>query len=192
LDFSNVVLVSEYIKSYGSFALLLLFALIVVQCHIPVMPFGVVASVCGFIYGFKAGIAVSWISVVMGSIIAFYLYRFLKIDNLAKKILENRRHVPEELIFGFIVVAHNIPIIPIAVPNILASLSRISASRFIIATALGLLIPSISFVAFGSGIESLLLSPNYLTLLFIVIFLVVFYLLKKYSHKILELIHREK
>ncbi len=190
MEFTEIVTFSEYIKGFGSFALPLLFALIVLQCHMPVLPFGIVSSICGFIFGFKGGIAVSWISVIIGSTIAFYLYRFFNLDNLARKILGKRRRIPEELIFGFIIIAHNIPVIPIAVPNIIASLSKISASKFVVATALGLIIPSLSFVAFGSGIESFLVSPSYLTLLPIVIILLIFYLLKKYSHKISELIQR--
>ncbi len=191
MEFNDIIEVSEYIKSYGSFSLLLLFILIVVQCHIPIMPFGVIASISGFIYGFKGGIALSWISVVIGSAIAFYLFRCLKLNNLAKKLLKKQKPIPEELIFGFIVVAHNIPVIPIAAANILASLSRISFSRFTIATALGLLIPSVSFAAFGSGMESFLLRPNYFNLFFIIIILLVFFLLKKYSNNLLDLINHD-
>lgn len=189
MEFTDIVAVSEYIKSFGSYAVLLLFVLIVLQCHIPLFPFGVVSAVCGFVFGFKAGIAVSWISVVIGSTIAFYLYRRLNFDNLTRKILGNRKRMPEELIFGFIVIAHNIPVIPIAVANIIAALSKISGPQFVIATALGLFIPSLSFAAFGSGIESFLVSPSYLTLLPIVLILLMLYVLKKYSAKISELIH---
>ncbi|HHV15943.1 MAG TPA: TVP38/TMEM64 family protein [Gelria sp.] len=188
MEFIDIVAISEYIKGFGPFALLILFALIVLQCHIPVVPFAVASAVCGFIFGFKWGIAISWISVVIGSTIAFYLYRYLNFGNLTQKILGKRKRMPEELIFGFIVVAHNIPVIPIAVPNIIAALSKISTPNFVTATALGLLIPSIGFAAFGSGIESFLVSPSYITLLPIVVILLIFYLLKKHSHKILELI----
>lgn len=192
LEFNEIVTVSEYIKGFGSFALPLLFALIVLQCHIPVFPFGIISAVCGFIFGFKVGVAISWISVVVGSTIAFYLYRLLNLDNLAQKILGKHKHisVSEEFIFGFIVICHNIPVIPIAVPNILASLSKISTPTFVAATALGLFIPSLGFAAVGSGIESFLVSPSYLKLLLIVIILLIFYLLKKYSHRIFEMIQR--
>lgn len=191
MELNDIVAVSEYIKSFGSYAVLLLFALIVLQCHLPILPFGVISAICGFIFGFKGGVAVSWISVVVGSMMAFYLYRRLNLNNLAQRILGNRKGIPDDLIFGFIIVAHNIPVIPIAVPNIIASLSKMSASKFILATALGLFIPSLSFVAFGSGIESFLLRPSYMTLLPIVIILLIFYLVKKYSYKISELIHHD-
>jgi len=189
LELYDIAAFSEYIKSFGSYALLLLFALIVLQCHIPILPFGVISAVCGFIFGFKEGIVISWVSVVVGSAIAFYLYRRLKLDNFAQKIIGNRKRMPEELIFGFIVVAHNIPVIPIAVANIIAALSKISSPKFLLATALGLFIPSLSFAAFGSGIESFLVRPSYLTVLPIVVILVFFYLIKKYSYKISEFMH---
>lgn len=190
MEIVDIVLISEYIQSSGSFALLLLFALIVVQCHIPIMPFGIVASTCGFIYGFRAGIIISWLSVVIGSIIALYLYRRLKLNKLAGKILKGRKPMPEEFIFGFIIIAHNVPVIPIAVPNILASMSRIKTSRFIIATAIGLFIPSVGYVAIGSGVESFLLKPNYLTLVMIILLLLIFYLLRRYSKDILQLVNK--
>lgn len=191
MEFAEIVTVSEYIKGFGVFALPLLFSLIVLQCHIPVLPFGIISAVCGFIFGFKWGMAISWISVVVGSTIAFYLYRRMNLDNLAQKILRKHEHisVSEEFIFGFIIIVHNIPVIPIAVPNIMASLSTISTRMFVVATALGLFIPSLGFAAFGSGIDSFLVSPSYLKLFLIVIVLLILLLLKKYSNKIFELIY---
>lgn len=190
MEFTDIAIISEYIQGFGPYAVLLLFALIVIQCHVPFFPFAAVSAICGFIFGFKWGVVVSWTSVVIGSTIAFYLYRYLNFDKFIEKTIKNKRHIPEEFIFGFIVVAHNIPVIPIAVANIVASLSKISMPKFIVATALGLLIPSVSFVAFGSGVESFLAKPSYWTLLLIIVILLLFYLLNKYSYDILELMRR--
>ncbi|MGR6837094.1 TVP38/TMEM64 family protein [Syntrophomonas erecta] len=189
MELTYIAAVSEYIKGFGLYALPLLFILIVLQCHIPILPFAMISAVCGFIFGFSRGIAVSWISVVIGSMIAFYVYRRLEVSYLVEKIPEKYKQIPEEFIFGFIIIAHNIPVIPIAVPNILAALSKISTPKFIVATALGLFIPSISFVAFGSGIETFLVNPSYSTFLPIIAIFLIFYLLKKYSHNIMDYIN---
>ena len=91
--------------------------------------------------------------------------------------------MPEEFIFGFVIIAHNIPVIPIAAANIIAALSKISTPKFVAASALGFIIPSLGFVAFGSGIDSFLAHPSYATLLPVIAILLMFYLLKKYSPK---------
>lgn len=159
---------SQFIRDYGYIVMLILSAAIIIQCIIPTIPFGLVAGMCGFLFGFFPGLLLALVSVAIGSLVAVNIYRFFNLGKFAAKILARYKIVPklsDKIIVGFLVVVHNIPVIPIAVANIVAAISNISRVKFIIATVIGLLVPSILFVGFGAGIEAFLRNPGIITFL---------------------------
>ncbi len=157
---------SEYVRSFGSAAMLIISLSIIMQCHVPMIPFAIVAGVCGYLFGFQQGIILSWGSVVIGSFIAFNVFHFFKLDKFTDKILSRYKILPkltDKFVMGFILVIHNIPAIPIAVPNMVAAISKISLSRFMTFTAAGLLVPCMLFTGFGAGVDAFLASPGIMT-----------------------------
>ncbi|RQD76076.1 MAG: DedA family protein [Candidatus Syntrophonatronum acetioxidans] len=162
----QVTYYSEYVRGFGSGAMLIISLSIIMQCHVPMIPFAIVAGVCGYLFGFQQGIILSWGSVVIGSCIAFNVFNFFKLDKFTDNILSRYQILPkltDKFVMGFILVIHNIPAIPIAVPNIVAAMSKISLSRFMTFTAVGLLVPCMLFTGFGAGIDAFLENPGILT-----------------------------
>lgn len=156
----------QFIENYGGLATLVVFIFVILQCHIPVMPFAVLAGICGFLFGFTEGAFLSWISVILGCFIAFNVYRFFRLHNLTNKLLDRysiKTKLKDKLVVSFIIISHNIPFIPIAIVNILSAISEIKLSRFIIATALGLLFPSLLFAGFGAGVGAFVNNPGLVT-----------------------------
>lgn len=156
----------QIIQNYGGLAIFAVFLFVILQCHVPIMPFAVLAGVCGFLFGFTEGAFLSWLSVILGCFIAFNVYRFFKLNNLTNRLLARYNIKPklkDKLVVSFIIISHNIPFIPIAVVNILSAISEIKLSRFIIATALGLLFPSLLFAGFGAGIGAFVNNPGLVT-----------------------------
>ena len=152
----QVVHYNQYIVGYGYAAFLIISAAIIMQCHVPMIPFAIVAGICGYLFGFYQGMLQAWGSVVIGSYIAFNIFRFLKLDHYTNKVLSRYHKLPklsDKFVINFIVLSHNIPAIPIAIPNMVAAMSSISTSRFIIFTAAGLLVPCILFAGFGAGVN---------------------------------------
>ena len=163
----QIIHYSQYIREFGSAAMLIICAAIILQCHVPMIPFAIVAGVCGYLFSFQQGILLAWGSVVAGSFIALNVFRFFKLDKFTNKILLRYKVLPklsDKFVIGFIVIIHNIPAVPIAVPNIVAAMSSISLSRFITFTAIGLLVPCVLFTGFGAGVDAFLVNPGILTL----------------------------
>ncbi|SHH24895.1 Uncharacterized membrane protein YdjX, TVP38/TMEM64 family, SNARE-associated domain [Thermosyntropha lipolytica DSM 11003] len=170
----------QLVQNYGYLGIIAVLIFIIIQCHVPVMPFAVLAGVCGFWFGFAEGVFLSWISVVLGCLLAFYVYRFFRLNRLTAKLLARyniKTQLKDKLLISFIIISHNIPFIPIAVVNIVAAVSEIKVSKFLGATALGLLIPSILFSGLGAGIGAFVNHPRLLTLLplLVVIMTIIFY-----------------
>ncbi|QGT99401.1 hypothetical protein SYNTR_0808 [Candidatus Syntrophocurvum alkaliphilum] len=168
----QIIYYSQYIRDFGYAAMLIISIMIIMQCHVPMIPFAIVAGVCGYLFGFQQGIIIAWGSVVIGSFIAFNVFRFFKLDEFTNKILSRYEILPrlnDKFVIGFIVIVHNIPAIPIAIPNIVAAMSKISLSRFISFTAAGLLVPCVLFAGFGAGVDAFLANPGILNLIPIVV-----------------------
>jgi len=165
---------SLYIQNFGYAAILILSVTIILHCHIPLIPFAVIAGICGFLFGFQQGIFIAWGSVIGGSFIAFNVYRYFKLDRYTGSILSRFKIMPQihdKWIISFIMIMHNIPVIPIAVPNIVAAMSKISLSHFLRATAAGLLIPCVLFTGFGAGIETFMTNPSIYTVVPVLVIL---------------------
>lgn len=184
----------QLVQSYGYLAILAVFIFIIVQCHVPVMPFAVLAGVCGFLFGFAEGVLLSWIAVVAGCFIAFNVYRFFRLNSLTNKLLARYNIKPklrEKLLISFIIISHNIPFIPIAVVNIVSAISEIKAGRFLMATALGLFVPSVLFSGLGAGVGAFVNHPGIMTFvpLAVIVLTVVLYKrmdLEKYFYRLEE------
>ncbi len=162
----QIIHYSHYIRSFGQAAVFIICAAIVLQCHIPMIPFAIVAGLCGYLFSFHQGMLLAWGSVVTGSIIAFSVFRFFKLDKFSNQIMTRYQRLPElsdKFVISFIVIMHNIPAIPIAIPNIVAAMSSISLTRFTAFTAVGLLVPCVLFTGFGAGVNAFLENPGVLT-----------------------------
>ncbi len=162
----QIVHYSQIIREFGYAAMLIISVAIIMQCHVPMIPFAIVAGVCGYLFNFQQGMLLAWGSVVVGSFIALNVFRFFKLDEFTNKLLSRYKVLPklsDKFVISFIVIIHNIPAIPIAIPNIVAAMSNISLSRFITSTAVGLLVPCVLFTGFGAGVDAFFANPGILT-----------------------------
>ncbi|WP_139488592.1 TVP38/TMEM64 family protein [Brevibacillus dissolubilis] len=109
---------------------------------VPLVPYGVVAGVIGSTYGSLLGGVISLIASSLAAVLMFllvryawaeqgraYLARFEKIDRFTRMVEQNA--------FSSVLLARLIPVMPAAMINIYAALSRMSLAAFSAATVIG-------------------------------------------------------
>lgn len=94
----NPAMLRDYLKSFGFWGFLIYLGLQIAQVVTIIVP-GEVLNVCGgFIYGIPLGFVLSWIGIMVGSVIAFYLSRTLGREFISKVIPEKQIKKVEELL----------------------------------------------------------------------------------------------
>lgn len=143
---SDISQLSLHIKSYGnwSIAVSILLGTVINVSGLPTVVF---SGANGLIFGFWPGVALSWVSEVLGAVVAFVLARPL-LEKGASRVVERRPGWQKAYEFtakrGFwaVFVARLLPFSPSGLINVAAAAGKISFRDYIAATALGK-IPSI-------------------------------------------------
>lgn len=159
--------------------------LIILESMIPILPLGVFVALNIISFGEVVGFIVSWLSTVVGCMIAFYLCRSLK-QNYEKKYKKDTninkfRKKIDEISLSNLVLILALPFTPAFAVNIGAGLSNISSKRYFMALLIGK-IPMIYFWGFigKSFIESI---TDIYTIMQIIGMLVLAYLVSKLVNK---------
>lgn len=173
-----VDVITNFMSKFGIFSGILL---IILESMIPVLPLGVFIALNVLTFGEVVGFIVSWISTVIGCMLAFYICRYLK-EKYEKKYgkdakIYNFRKIIDSISFSNLVLIISMPFTPAFAVNIGAGLSNISVKKYLMA----LLIGKLSIVFFWgyigkSFIESV--SDPY-TIMQIIVLLIVSYLVSK-------------
>lgn len=160
------------------FSVLVSVTLVYICVFFPIVPFAILTSLIGIIFGVIEGISISISGVMIGTVLMFSLARFGYKDYAQKKLnkfpkveeLETRLHTHS---FVFILFARLIQFIPSPAINILCGLSNVRFYVFFIASLIGKLPNVILLTVAGANLTSnkwlsMILYSGYFTLIFII------------------------
>jgi uncharacterized membrane protein YdjX (TVP38/TMEM64 family) len=137
----------------GPIAYIGLLALSVLFAPIPNAPIFIAA---GLVWGPVVGTAYSMIGMLIGSVMAFYVARWLGRKHLARliggKAAERLDHIAETMGGRVIFWARMIPAVNFDLISFVAGLTSIRFPTFFVATALGMLLPTAVGVVAGDGL----------------------------------------
>ena len=155
--------------------------LIMIESILPILPFGVFIALNVITFGEVTGFIISWISTVIGCMLAFSICRKLK-EKFDKKYRKDSkvkkfRKKIDKLSLSSLVLIIAVPFTPAFAINIGAGLSNIDPKRYLLALLIGKL-PMVFFWGFigKSFLESI--SDPY-TMAQIIVMLILAYLVSK-------------
>ncbi len=183
-NLNNFSMVSSYINSFGILAPAVAFLLFVLQAALPVFPYIILASVGGFLFGFKVGAFLAWSGALVGASLAYWFSRYFLTDHMInfieRKFNYSVSEVNGELAFWTIVITRIVPVIPTPIINVVAALSGVKFWNFLFSSALGKIPSAVLYT--GLGIYLFNSSDIKLTLLIIAAILI-FLILARYLAK---------
>lgn len=140
--------VTELYRGLGIWAVVISLGLNILQTFIVFMPSVFLSGANAIVFGLFWGTLISWLGEVIGAAIAFVVYRYF--GRATVEELENSREYLKKIDemstrrgFGIVLVLRILPAMPSGMINLLAALSKISFSAYILATAIGKL-PSLA------------------------------------------------
>ena len=155
--------------------------LIILESMLPILPLGIFIALNVMTFGEIVGFIISWLSTVIGCMLAFSICRWLK-EKYEKKYKKNDkikkfRKKIDKLSLSNLVLIIALPFTPAFAVNIGAGLSNIDSKKYFIALLIGKL-PMVFFWGFigKSFIESI---TDPYTLAQITVLLIVSYLVSK-------------
>ena len=156
--------IMELIDSYRSFGPLPGILLPMVEAFIPFLPLFVFIMANVNAFGFWLGFLYSWAGTILGALLVFSIIRryskkrFLSFLRKHKKVQKPMIWI-ERHGFGPLFLLLCFPFTPSALVNIVAGLSRISTSQYVLAVIAGklVMISTISFI--GYDLKSMIAQP---------------------------------
>lgn len=155
--------------------------LIILESMVPILPLGMFVALNVMTYGEVTGFIISWLSTVVGCMIAFYICRKLK-ERYEKKYKKSTeinkfRKTIDNISLSNLVLVIALPFTPAFAVNIGAGLSNIDPKKYLIALFIGKL-PMVFFWGFiGKSFLESITDPY--TIAQIVVLLVASYLVSK-------------
>lgn len=133
--------IKVYILSFGLLAPLVSFGLMVFQAIIAPLPAFLITFANAALFGWVYGAALSWFSAMVGSVLCFYIARFLGrevVEKLTSKMaLESVDAFFEKHGIYAILIARLLPFISFDVVSYAAGLTRMRLGSFLVATGIG-------------------------------------------------------
>jgi uncharacterized membrane protein YdjX (TVP38/TMEM64 family) len=144
----------EFIKSYGPYAMVVSFLLIVFINIVAVLPNIFILAANGVIFGVVEGTLISWLAESIGVVISFILMRYLFRDYAHEVISRSNSLKKIDEFSGsrglrIMLIARSIPYIPSGLVTALGALSSIRLKDYIIATFIGKLLSAWIEVTLG-------------------------------------------
>ncbi len=138
----NVEGLVEYLRSFGSWAILVSFVLDVLINAGSVFPSVFLSTANGLIFGLPLGILISWLAETVGVVLSFLLMRFFFRDTAELLIAKSNslQHIDRasgEKGFYWMAVARMLPYVPSGILTAVGAVSRISVKDYIIANLIG-------------------------------------------------------
>lgn len=164
------------------------FLLVFIECFIPMLPLNIFVALNINSFGIIVGISISWVATCLGSIICYYIFKYLdtkfteKFLN-RKLIVKIRRalHTFEKINFSELVLLVTLPFTPSFLINILCGLVKMTKKKFISALLIGKIFSIVFWGYIGkSFIDSL---TDIKSLVFIGITLLIAYIISKIISK---------
>ena len=178
LILTAVDLITNFMSNFGIISGIIL---IILESMIPILPLGVFIALNVMTFGNVVGFIVSWLSTVVGCMLAFYICRNLK-EKYEKKYRKDKsvtkiRKIIDNISLSNLVLIISLPFTPAFAVNIGAGLSNINPKRYLISLIIGKL-PVVFFWGFMSKSFLESISDPY-TLMQIIVLLIVSYLISK-------------
>lgn len=132
----------EYLRSFGSWAIIVSFLLDVLINAASIFPSIFLSTANGLIFGLPLGILISWLAETTGVVISFLLMRFLFRD-AAEKIIaksDSLKHIDEasgKHGLEWMAFARALPYFPSGILTAVGAVSSISIRDYIIANLIG-------------------------------------------------------
>ncbi|MFH1211294.1 MAG: TVP38/TMEM64 family protein [Candidatus Woesearchaeota archaeon] len=150
--------IEETIKGFGIFAPLLFFLIQFLESIIPFFPGFILTVMGGYLFGPWVGLVIAVFAVLLGSSLVFFASRRFEktiFHNLPTKELRHFEKFIEKKGILAILLSRFLPIFPNVVVSFSAGLSKISYSKFMLFSLMGLLPQQIvlSFFGFSLGAE---------------------------------------
>ncbi|MDO4594948.1 MAG: TVP38/TMEM64 family protein [Tissierellia bacterium] len=139
--FKNIDEVKNYIRSFGAYAVIISFIMMILQAIIAPVPAFFITFANAAIWGWKAGALLSWSSSMVASLICFLIARFLGRDAVKKlvsnSVINEMENFFEKYGKNTIIIARLLPFVPFDPISYIAGLTPMSAISFLIATGIG-------------------------------------------------------
>lgn len=147
LGSGNAELTAAYIRGYGGWAVIASIFLSIIMTFGLIVPFVVLSTANGLVFGLGWGTAVSWAGEVIGAVVVFSLYRcYFRPAVIKHCALSKYWHYLDKLgdEHGFltVLIGRIFPVVPSGVLTAAASVSTITFWDFTLATLIGK-IPSV-------------------------------------------------
>lgn len=160
----------EYIRSYGPYAALVSFGIIVFINSVAVLPNIFILAANGIIFGVVEGTIISWLAECVGVIICFAVMRYFFQDYAHRVISRNNALQKVDDFSGkngfqIMLIARSIPFIPSGLITALGALSGIRWRDYVLATLIGKLPSAWIEVTLGHDLASYKEHTTRLTLL---------------------------
>lgn len=148
-----------YIRSFGPYAALVSFAIIVFINSVAVLPNIFILAANGIIFGVVEGTVLSWLAESVGVIISFAFMRYLFRDYAQRMIdrnnaLQKVNNFSGKNGFQLMLIARSVPFVPSGLITALGALSDIRWRDYILATLLGKLPSAWIEVTLGHDLAS--------------------------------------
>ena len=179
IEHGDIVGLAEYLRSFGSWSILVTVLLFIIMTFTIVFPFMILSGAAGIMYGLFWGVMISWVGEVIGAVVMFvfarYFFRVL-IENWIKKSTYLKQVDDYSAKNGFkaLLIARLLPLAPSGIITAVASISRISFRDFFLATLIGKLPPVVIKVLLGHDL--VFANENMTRLLIVVIVVALVYL----------------
>ncbi|MDF2565291.1 MAG: ydjZ 1 [Massilibacillus sp.] len=149
----------EYIRSYGPYAALVSFVIVVFINAVAVLPNIFILAANGIIFGIVEGTIISWLAETVGVVISFAFMRYFFQDYAHRVIvrsnsLQKVNDFSGKKGFQIMVIARSIPFVPSGLITALGALSDISLKDYILATLIGKLPSALIEVTLGHDLAS--------------------------------------
>lgn len=138
----NVEGLVEYLRSFGSWAIIISFLLDVLINAASIFPSIFLSTANGLIFGLPLGILISWLAETTGVVISFLLMRFL-FRSTAEKIIaksDSLKHIDEASGrhgLEWMAFARALPYFPSGILTAVGAVSSISIRDYVIANLIG-------------------------------------------------------
>ena len=153
LSSADVDRVVEYIRSFGIYAYIVSFLLMVFQSVAAPIPAFLITFANAIIFGWWKGAILSWTSAMVGAILCFYIARILGRDVVVKLTSNAAINSIEKYFEKYgsktILICRLLPFVSFDVVSYFAGLTSISLASFLIATGVGQLPATIIYSYVG-------------------------------------------
>lgn len=185
ISMENIDAMKGYILSFGVFAPIVSFSLMVLQSVIAPLSALIIIIANASLFGWFYGAILSWTSILIGAMLCFYLSKFLVreiIYSLTSKLSLNSIDTFFDRYGKYtILIARLLPFVPFDIISYISGLTSMEFSQFFIATGIGILPATIVYSYVGNMLSGA--SQDIMMSLLILSSITIFILMLSKMHK---------